>query len=243
MPAPVSASTGPLPRTSRMREARRAGSWVSSVEVTCREYVFSRAGPCEVGPGRCRVTHRKRQLGGGCLLVAPSLSSLKERAFVVRTGLFDGRKADPTWHTGRSLPFARTTSVVCCARSCCYGHANSTQQERSTPNVCARWRTTRSAKWSVSGRSSDSTRPPTGSIAGPPGTWTSSTNWAGSPGPRTNSRSPSTTRRATSNSPLPVCASPIPYGSNTRSSGRTSPFRKKPCATHRRVGPKTSPRN
>src|SRR5699024_2832609 len=38
--------------------------------------------------------------------------------------------------------------------------------------------------------------------------------------------SPSTTRRPTSKSPLPGCASPTPYGSNTRSSGEDLTFLK-----------------
>jgi len=121
---------------------------------------------------------------------------------------------------GRHRRSEPITWGACCGPSACSGRVSSSRPGSCPPRICAPWRTTPSPRPSGCRKTSACRRRRTGSSAGRPGTWTSSTPWAGSPRPRAIWPSGSGTNRV-------------------RSSGRPRPSRSRAGCTWRRPSSRT----
>ena len=110
----------------------------------------------------------------------PAAADHRQRGRKVR--LWSPRPAGPARRSGP------TTSAACCVRPGCIRPGTISPRAGSPPLTCARSRMTRSSRRCGCRRRSACSRPPTGSSAGPRGTWTSSTPSAGCPRPPATSR-------------------------------------------------------
>jgi alpha-1,2-mannosyltransferase len=150
----------------------------------------------------------------------PADTSEPSRALCSRRGhpeLPRARKVSCVAPHHRSVPIM---SGACCGPSDCSGPVNSSRPGSCPPRTCGRSRTTPSPRPSGCRKTSVSSRRRTVSSAGRPGTWTSSTPWAGSPRRPATWRCGSGTNRVRSNGRPRRCRSRA-RSAWTRQSSRT----------------------